>query len=94
MRRLPERRVLRRHDRLPDRPQRQPGELQVRPGEWDAHDGHGEQDCRDQVTQCQPPSGEKQPHDVADHPQRAGANVFAAEIFVARYGLVAELSSV
>src|SRR5262249_52932058 len=25
-----------------------------------------------------------------DHPQRAGANVFAAEIFVARYGLVAE----
>jgi len=62
----------------------------VRPGERDADDGHGEQDRRDEVTECQPPSGEKQPYDVADHPQRAGADIFAAEIFVARYGLVAE----
>src|SRR5215831_6784583 len=90
MRRLPERRVLHRYDRFPDRPQRQPGKLQVRPGERDAHDGHGKQDRRDEVAERQPPSGEKQPHDVADHPKRAGANVFAAEIFVARYGLVAE----
>jgi hypothetical protein len=58
--------------------------------ERDAHDGHGEQDRCDEVAKRQPPSGEKQPHDVADHPQRAGADVFAAEIFVTRYGLVAE----
>jgi hypothetical protein len=32
----------------------------------------------------------QQPYDVADHPQRAGADIFAAEIFVPRYGLVAE----
>jgi hypothetical protein len=52
----------------------------VRPGKWDAHDGHGEQDRRDEVAERQPPSGENKPHDVADHPQRAGAEVFAAEI--------------
>jgi hypothetical protein len=65
---VPSRRVLRRNDRLPDRPQRQPGKLQVRPGEWDAHDGHSKQDRRDQVTKRQPPSGQQQPHNVADHP--------------------------
>jgi hypothetical protein len=42
------------------------------------------------VAECQPPSGEKQPHDIANHTQRAGADVFATEIFVARYGLVSE----
>jgi hypothetical protein len=36
------------------------------------------------------PAGEKQPHDVAEHPQGTGANVFAAEIFVARHGLVTD----
>src|SRR5262249_5204652 len=66
------------------------GKLQVRPGERDTHNGHGKQDRRDEVAERQPPSGEKQPHDVADHPQRAGANVFAAEIFAARHGLIAE----
>src|SRR5262249_45987691 len=54
------------------------------------HDGQGEQDRRDEVAERQPPSGEKQPHDVTDHPQRAGADIFAAEIFATRYGLVAE----
>jgi hypothetical protein len=65
-------------------------EFQVRPGERDAHDGHGEQNRRDEVAERQPPSGENQPHDVADHSERAGADVFAAEIFVVRYGLVAK----
>ena len=43
----------------------------------------GSQDSRDEVAECQP-------YDVADHPQRAGADIFAVEIFVARYGLVTE----
>ena len=67
-----------------------PASFSVRRGKRDAHDGHGEQDRRDQVAERQPPSGENKPHDVADHPPVAGADVFAAEIFVARYGLVAE----
>src|SRR5262249_43887801 len=90
MRRLLERRVVHRDDRLPDRPQRQPGELQGCPGERESHERHGEQDRGDEVAERHPPSGEKQPYDVADHPQRAGADIFAAEIFVPRYGLVAE----
>jgi hypothetical protein len=52
----------------------------VRPGERDAHDGEGEQNRRDEVAEGQPPSGEKQPYDVADHPQRAGADIFATDL--------------
>jgi hypothetical protein len=47
---------------------RQPGKLQARPGEWDARDGHSKQDSCDQVTERQSPTGEQQPHNVADHP--------------------------
>ena len=67
---------LRGNDHLADRPQRDAGKFQVRPGKGNADDGHGQQHGRDDVAERQPPSRQHQPDDVADHPERAGADIF------------------
>jgi|SRR5262249_33192994 len=41
-----------------DWPQRQTGELHMRPGEWDAHNGYGQHDRCDEMTEREPPTGE------------------------------------
>src|SRR5437899_2618543 len=81
---------LDRYDHLTDRPQRKTGQFQVRPGERDSHDCQGEQDGDDEVPERQPPAGENQPHEVAEDPERAGADVLSPEILRTRNGLLAE----
>ena len=67
--------ALRRHDHLADRPERDAGELEVRPGEGDADDGDCEHQRRQEMAEREPPAGEHEPDDVADHPERAGADI-------------------
>src|SRR5215510_7554096 len=81
---------LRRYDHLADRPQREAGEFQVRPSERDSDDRQGQHDRDDEVPERQPPAGENQPHEVAEDPERAGADVLSPEILRAGNRLLAE----
>ena len=69
---------LRGNDRLADRPERDAGEFQVRPGKRKTDDGDGKADRRDEVAEREPPAGQHEPDDVADHAERAGADIFLA----------------
>src|SRR3984893_2723626 len=77
-----------RHDRLADRPQRQSGKLEMRPREREADDGDGQENRGDDVSEREPPAGENQPNEVADHAERAGADIVAAGDGGARHHLL------
>src|ERR1700726_822722 len=68
-----------RHHHLTDRPQREPGELEMRPRERDANDRDGEEKRGDDMSEREPPTGEDQPDEIADHAERAGAYIIAAD---------------
>ncbi len=46
----------------------------MRPGERDADNGDGEQHGRDEMTKREPPAGQHQPDDIAEEPERTGAD--------------------
>src|SRR6185437_6163938 len=79
-----------RHHRPPERPEGEAGELQMRPGEREADDGDGEADRSDEMAEGEPPSGEKQPDEVADRAERPGAEMGAPGQLVAPDDGVAE----
>src|SRR6266702_4162745 len=76
--------ALGRYDHLSDRPERDARELQMGPCEGDANDGDREDYRGHEVTERQPPAGEQEPDDIAEHPERAGADIARAGDLVAR----------
>src|SRR6516164_8430276 len=84
LRRMAERHRIGGDDLLADRPQRDPGKLQMRPGKGNADDSHREYDRGDEMAERQPPAGEHEPDDVAEEPERPGAEIMPG-IFGARH---------
>ena len=60
------------------------------PGEGNADDGHRKKDCGDDVGEREPPARKHQPDQVADQPQRPGADIGAAGEAVAAHGCLTE----
>src|SRR5436190_12483307 len=82
--------LIRRNDRLPNRPKCDAGELEMRPGKWDSDDGHGKKNRHDDMAERQPPPREHQPYDVSHHPKWSGADVLIAGIVGARNRFLAK----
>src|SRR5215510_14275488 len=59
---------LRGHDCSADRPQRDAGKLEMRPGKGEPDDRYRPDDRGDEMAEREPPAGEHEPDDVADHP--------------------------
>src|SRR5438094_2297521 len=59
--------LIRRNDRLANRPKCDAGELEMRPGKWDSDDGHGKKNRHDDMAERQPPPREHQPYDVSQN---------------------------
>src|SRR6202035_1742964 len=66
------------------------GELDMRPGEGNADDGHRKNDRGDEMAKRQPPARQHQPDQIADQPERPGADIGAAGEAVAAHRLLAE----
>ena len=53
------------YDLLPGSPQRKPSEFHMRQGERDADYGYSQHNRGNEVGECQPPTGEDEPEDIA-----------------------------
>src|SRR6266436_10014847 len=60
----------------------------MRPGEGQSDDRDRQEDRCDQVAERQPPTGEKEPDDIAEGAERPGAEIVIAGIFGARHRLL------
>ena len=49
----------------------------MRPGEWNADDRDRQADRGEQMAERQPPAGQHQPDDIAEHAKSAGADIVA-----------------
>src|SRR6516165_5617927 len=88
LRRMAERHRIGGDDLLADRPQRDPGKLQMRPGKGNADDSHREYDRGDEMAERQPPAGEHEPDDIAEEPERSGAEIMPRIFGTGPFGLL------
>src|SRR5258708_22368113 len=57
----------------------------MRPGEGNANDRHRENDRGDEMPERKPPAREHEPDQIADYPERSGADIALAGHFVAAH---------
>ena len=60
------------------------------PGERNSDDRHGKNDSRDEMAEREPPSGEQEPDQIADHAEDASAEVGLSGELIASNGPLTE----